>query len=491
MKRSEIYFSVALIPLDFLALLVGFVGAYYLKDTPLPFGLSHGEGPVQSFVGTDISGGETLSAYLGAVVLAILVILLCFTALGLYAIRTSDSFGKRFVKVVFGVTGGEFAMMLLAMDGGRGVPYASVVYGWVLGILAIVLVRQLIFILQRFMRRYNVGVVQVGVIGTNEIAKQVTRALQGHSAYRVVAQAGVDKIDDTLKLFDEMRLDEIVVANEQLSVEDLIRLRNYCLECHVGFSFVPNLLMALGDSSFAPRAEGGVTLIEVRPTPLDGWGRVLKRALDIIGSCVLMALFSPLYLVIFLIMKISSPGPAIFLHPRIGRNGKTIFVRKFRSMNFDWCDTDGQLAPPFRAYLDSHPEAAAEWKETQKLRDDPRISRIGKILRNTRLDELPQFYDVLIGSLSLVGPRPIIRDEIERFGEKARTLFTVRPGVTGLWQVEGGNDLSYDQRVVLNSYYIEHWSPWLDLVILSKTAWLVFGDIVSKLLGKKKEGGAY
>ena len=183
-------------------------------------------------------------------------------------------------------------------------------------------------------------------------------------------------------------------------------------------------------------------------------------------------------------MKVTDPGPLIFKHKRIGKSGQPIFVSKFRSLRTDMCDIGGQLAPAFKAYLKENPAAAEEWKETMKLKDDPRISRIGKILRKTSLDELPQFFNVLTGSLSMVGPRPILQEEVVRYGETARILFTVRPGVTGLWQVSGRNDVSYDERVSLDARYIERWNLLGDVVICFKTA----GVLISSILGRGKKG---
>jgi len=137
----------------------------------------------------------------------------------------------------------------------------------------------------------------------------------------------------------------------------------------------------------------------------------------------------------------------------------------------------------FQAWLDANPEAADEWHVTAKLIDDPRVTKFGKFLRATRLDELPQFLDVLRADLSLVGPRPVANWELEKFGETARILFHVRPGITGLWQVSGGHKLPYEERVRLNAYYIEHWSLILDVWILLKTVFLVVGGMLAKLVG--------
>lgn len=126
-----------------------------------------------------------------------------------------------------------------------------------------------------------------------------------------------------------------------------------------------------------------------------------------------------------------------------------------------------------KEYLEKHPELREEWERDQKLRSDPRVTRIGRILRQTSLDELPQLWNVLRGEMSLVGPRPIVQDEVIKYGEKFALYIKVKPGMTGLWQVSGRNDTTYQERVNLDTYYIRNWSLWLDLYILARTAWVV------------------
>jgi exopolysaccharide production protein ExoY len=155
-------------------------------------------------------------------------------------------------------------------------------------------------------------------------------------------------------------------------------------------------------------------------------------------------------------------GPVIFHHERIGLNGRMFVCFKFRTMarNAD------QI---LRAHLADNPSAAREWQETQKLRHDPRVGFFGNILRKSSLDELPQLFNVLRGDMSCVGPRPIVPAELGRYGAHARTCFRARPGITGLWQTNGRNRLSYAERVALDHYYANHWSLWLDMILLLKT----------------------
>ncbi len=207
---------------------------------------------------------------------------------------------------------------------------------------------------------------------------------------------------------------------------------------------------------------GGILGLEVRRNLLNRWEMALNRLLDI----ALIILFSPVIPAVFgllaLLIKLDSRGPVFYHHPRIGRNGDDFKVLKFRTMS---PDADQVL----EHYFNNHPELRAEWEMTQKLKDDPRITRVGRLLRKFSLDELPQVWNVLKGEMSLVGPRPIVTEEIKHYGDRFDLYTQVRPGITGLWQVSGRNDTSYEERVRLDEYYVRNWSIWLDIYILART----------------------
>lgn len=217
-----------------------------------------------------------------------------------------------------------------------------------------------------------------------------------------------------------------------------------------------------------PLEIGSLLCLKIRQNLLDPRRLALKRCADFIlaflGSVVLL----PVFAVIAVGIVIESPGPVFFRQRRIGRDGKTIRILKFRTMV-----RDAEAA--LQRYLDSDPALRAEWEADQKLRNDPRITRVGGFLRRTSLDELPQLWNVLWGEMSLVGPRPIVDDEIVRYGTAFDVYTRVRPGITGLWQVSGRNNLSYDQRVHCDRYYICNWSIWMDVLILARTVPVVLG----------------
>lgn len=208
---------------------------------------------------------------------------------------------------------------------------------------------------------------------------------------------------------------------------------------------------------------GGTLLIDVRMKLLDPYRQHIKRLLDITITLMLLPLALPLMAAIALAVRLDSPGPVFFGHHRIGQAGQDIRIWKFRTMH---PEADRLLAEA----LARDPALREEWQAYHKLRCDPRITRVGRWLRITSLDELPQLWNVLCGDLALVGPRPIVEAEVPKFAEAGFALYQrVRPGLTGLWQISGRSSTSYAQRVALDTYYVRNWSVWLDLYILVQT----------------------
>ena len=207
---------------------------------------------------------------------------------------------------------------------------------------------------------------------------------------------------------------------------------------------------------------GRLSGIMLRQNLLDPRRMLLKRGIDLFFTLTAGGFLFPALLFLAIAVRLDSSGPALFAHTRIGRNGKHFKVYKFRTMA-----TNGDEI--LEKHLAENPESHAEWQETQKLKEDPRVTRMGKFLRKTSLDELPQLLNVLSGEMSLVGPRPIVDSEMEKYGEDYVLYTRVRPGITGLWQVSGRNDVTYEERVRLDHYYVCNWSVWLDILIIIRT----------------------
>ncbi|HEY7118512.1 MAG TPA: undecaprenyl-phosphate galactose phosphotransferase WbaP [Tepidisphaeraceae bacterium] len=272
------------------------------------------------------------------------------------------------------------------------------------------------------------------------------------------------------------------VVNDPTTLESLVRLKGIrhavvslpevslarmgqTLDRYSGL--VPHLLV-LSDASTLPtlwgasRSCGRLSGIEVRNGLLMATLQGFKRLIDVAVAAAALLVSLPLLVAIALALKLTSRGPVFYGQRRIGRHGRCFKAWKFRTMR---PDGDTVLAELLRG----NPVARAEWERDHKLRHDPRVTRLGRFLRRTSLDELPQVWNVLRGDMSIVGPRPIVESEVRRYGEVFRLYTTVKPGITGLWQVAGRTNLSYDDRVLLDQFYIRHWSPWVDVYILAKT----------------------
>lgn len=189
-----------------------------------------------------------------------------------------------------------------------------------------------------------------------------------------------------------------------------------------------------------------------------------KRIIDIVASFLGLVVLSWLFLIIGIIIKCTSKGPVFYGHKRVGKNGKIIKIWKFRSMVID--------SSNFEKYFT--PEQMEEYKQNYKVKDDPRITKIGKFLRKTSLDELPQLINILVGQLSIVGPRPVLEEETQLYGENRDLLLSIRPGLTGYWQANGRSNTTYEERIKMELYYVKYRSAWKDIVILFKTIIGVF-----------------
>ena len=235
-------------------------------------------------------------------------------------------------------------------------------------------------------------------------------------------------------------------------------------------SFVPDMgTVPLSNLSFESLIDGHVVMFRTLNNLKNRGNRLLKFVFDWSLTLVGTILISPLLIAIGVWIYRDSPGPIIFKHRRIGKDGKEFNCYKFRSM---CVDADVKL----KELLANDPEARAEWEKDFKLKSDPRITKSGSFLRKTSLDELPQIFNVLKGEMSLVGPRPIIQDEVPRYGKYIDDYYMVRPGITGMWQTSGRSDIEYDERVQMDTWYVRNWNIWFDIVLL----WRTFNVVLNK-----------
>ena len=219
-------------------------------------------------------------------------------------------------------------------------------------------------------------------------------------------------------------------------------------------------------SSMQLRDMGGILGFSATHNLTKNTNLFYKRLIDICLSIVAAVIVIPFSIIIALIIKITSPGPVFYGHKRIGKNGKTIKCWKFRSM---YKNSQEML----EKILAEDPVRREEWERDRKFVDDPRVTPFGKILRKTSLDELPQLWNIFVGEMSFTGPRPVTQDELEKYGESTDLILSVTPGLSGMWQISGRSDTGYEERIMLDTYYIQNWSVWLDIWIIIKTVWVV------------------
>jgi exopolysaccharide biosynthesis polyprenyl glycosylphosphotransferase len=280
----------------------------------------------------------------------------------------------------------------------------------------------------------------------------------------------LEKIKEATK---QETVDDIILANPDFAREQVLGLVDFCEEQHINFKFVPNLFQTL-TINIDFDTLGALPLIELKRTALDGWGKIIKRLVDILGSVFALVVFSPIMAMVAILVKLDSVGPVIYKNERVGPGGN-FFTYKFRSMKIECC-TGGQYDKTGQA---SRLEDELAQRQSGrrgpvfKVLNDPRRTKIGRVLERWSLDELPQFFNVLIGNMSLVGPRPHMPKEVAKYERWHRKVFNIKPGITGLAQISGRSNIDFDEEAKLDIYYLENWSLWLDFKIMLKTPLVV------------------
>lgn len=275
----------------------------------------------------------------------------------------------------------------------------------------------------------------------------------------------LETLTATVNLGRERGVDTVIFATPYTRREQLASMVSVASENFRNVLVVPNL-NGVTNSAVVARDLAGTFAVEIKHNLLDPWAQRLKRALDLLGAVVGGVFISPLLFTIAILIKLDSSGPAFYGHRRVGARNRYFRCWKFRTMRVD-------AERLLDEYLQDNPNLRAEWEQNQKLRDDPRITRVGRFLRKTSLDELPQLWNVLRAEMSLTGPRPIVDAEIPKYEKDYELYKRIRPGMSGFWQVSGRSDTGYEERVAMDSYYVRNWSVWLDLIILARTAKIV------------------
>ena len=356
---------------------------------------------------------------------------------------------------------------------------ASFALTWVIAIIGIPAARHIV---RSLAARRGLWGEPIALIGFGEKGARIFNTLKQNPKLGyipdVIIHAGPLEVErpENVRLFSEEDIPSIQSAVSNLSTAIVItsdipdQFLKMITRDHI--FHIPHMIMINPDQQlsniwFTPKDIGGMIGLEIHQNLLIRRQQIFKRVMDL-GIIIISSPFMILgFLLIAFLIAIDSRGPIFYRQTRIGHQGKEIRIWKFRTMV-------PRAEEILTKYLADNPDHLKEWEETMKIKDDPRITKIGKFLRRFSLDEFPQVLNVLEAEMSLVGPRPIVPKEIQQYADDFKAYIQVKPGLTGLWQVSGRNDLSYQQRVRLDRYYVQNWSIWLDLFIIVKTIFTVF-----------------
>ena len=455
MKKADLIYTSLLVPIDYLAIVTAAVVAYQLRFQPTFTELR----PVLFQL--------PLMVYLKLVLIMAVGWLVIFALNGLYSFQRknllleySRSFSACSTSILIIMVAFFFNTQLFNSR-------LIILLVWVLSIVFVSLFRTI----ARWFRwrlydsaHYSQNVVLFGNDKTVESLKEFFEHKR-HSGYNLVKNCNSlteTEKESIAKLAETREIDLMVIASKTIN-DEVEWLITTCADYNVPYAYAASMLK-FNSTNFSYVTLAGLPFIEVTRTSLDGWGRIYKRAFDIVFSLIALIIILPFGIIIGLLIKFDSPGPVLAKLKRVGKQGKVFNLLKFRSM----IDNAHSLK-----------KELLEFNQRQdgplfKYDNDPRVTKVGKWIRKTSLDELPQFYNVLIGEMSIVGPRPHEPEEVSKYQRHQRQLLAIRPGITGMAQVSGRSDLSFDEEVDLDLYYIEHWMPIQDIKIIIKTPWAMF-----------------
>lgn len=465
MKKSELIFSLLLVPLDFIMILLAGISAYNIRFAQITTEIR------------PVIFNLPFSHYFNILVIISFGWLVIFAFSGLYRIKGTKSLIKEIYSIILACSTG-FVLVVVSIFFFREF-FSSrfiVLAAWLLAIVYVIISRSIIRFLQRIMFVYGVGVHKVILVGNSKSTDILMNKFssQKNAGFEVVKRLRDFNIETAQELEEFLKTkeaDEIIQADPNLTKSEVLRLFDFADEHHLIFKYAADLLDAKVLKTEVSEI-AGLPIVEVIKTSLDGWGRIIKRIFDILGSVILLFLTSPITVITAVMIKLDSKGPILFAEKddgtpvyRVGQGGRLFKYFKFRSM------IPGRDNMRYNELFDKNMRVDGP---LVKIKDDPRVTRIGKFIRRWSIDELVELFLVLKGDMSLVGPRPHLPEEVAKYEQSHKKVLTIKPGITGLAQVSGRSDLSFEEEVKLDSYYIENWNLLLDLAILLKTPLAVF-----------------
>ena len=464
MKKIESFFSVLFIPVDFIMVLLAGMTAYSLRFSqwsssirPVIFNLPFPE-------------------YFRSVLLIAVLWTVIFVIGGLYQIKGARQLAQELRKIFFACsTGLALIAILIFFQRDLFDSRFIVLAGWVFAVVYLSFAHIIIRFIQRRLYIFGLGIHKVILVGNSKTTDNLMEEFSsnkkaGFEVVKRVRDFSIETAQELAEFIKDREVDEIIQSDPNLSKVETLRLFDFANDNHLTFKYVADLLEVKVLRTEVAEIIG-IPVVEVKRTTLEGWGKIFKRIFDIVISGILIILLSPIILIAILAIKLDSRGPIFFSRrddgqplTRVGEGGAPFKYFKFRSMipNSD--------SMRYNELADRNIRADGPMV---KIKDDPRITHIGKIIRRWSIDELPELFLVFMGRMSLVGPRPHLPEEVAKYENYHRKTLTIKPGITGLAQVSGRSDLLFEEEAKLDIYYIENWSMLLDISILLKTPFAV------------------
>lgn len=464
MKRSEILLMILHIPVDLVMLVLAAMSAYKLRFTSWAVELK------------PVIFTFSLEEFLSSIVWVFFAWIIIFALSGLYSTDPNRKFSRDLTRVFLASSTALAAIAVYVMFTQQVFDSRFLVAtGWGFAIVYVSFGRFCLRGLKAVLYRAGVGLRRVILVGSDIVTQIIRSTLEQRPelGYAVVGEfpSFSEAVEEKIL---GLRPDEILLTNPRAKETEAINAINFCNAHHITFKYSADLFSTYS-TNMSVQPIAGVPVVELRRTPLEGWGRVAKRVFDIVASIICILLSSPIMIVAAIVILFETGRPIIYKNERVGIRGRHFFTLKFRSMYKEQSTGDGfGGADAVKAEEKLIQEKSIKEGPVYKIKDDPRVTPFGRFIRRWSIDELPQFFNVLGGSMSIVGPRPHQPREVDKYQKHHKKVLILKPGITGLAQISGRSDLSFEDEVRLDVLYIEKWTLFLDLIIFLKTPFILF-----------------
>jgi len=468
MKLLELILVLIKIPTDFILGILAYYSAYALRSNPnfIPWL----QLPPDPTIFPSLNTYNTFSL----IAVTILIILLILNKS--YSLKNPKKLTEEIWQIMI-LTTSLFMLIITYFFIIRELPFSrlTIGYTWIISIIYISTGRILLKIIEKSALKKGIGKKNIIFIGDNQITEKILKKYKKNLKYNIIKIIKTNKIQnieqELNKIIENQQIHEIIQTEENLTNQSTQKLITYCRSHHIQYNFVPTIL-SLHQKNINVETINAIPIIKLNPTTIDGWGRITKRIFDVSIATIGIIILSPLLLLTIILIKLDSKGTILFQYlddgtkvKRVGQYGKLFNFYKFRSM---YPNTHNLR------YTKLAKQNLRKGSPLVKIKNDPRITKVGKILRKTNIDELPQLFNVLKGEMSIVGPRPHLPEEVEKYKKEDKFVLTIKPGITGLAQVAGRSELDFNEEIKLDTYYIENWSIWLDIKTIIKTIGVLF-----------------